>query len=92
VSGLWEHPALLAHASDYLDHVLTQLRRQHTEGQTWTTAEIAEELMAANEVALDKMREELGVDDAMWCLDWLSVLWATAVQRLITGDGAAEAR
>jgi hypothetical protein len=91
VSGLWENPALLAHASDYLDHVLTQLRAQHTEGHTWTTAEIAEQLAVVNDTAL-VLAEELGVDSPLWCLDWISVLWATAVQRLITGDVAAEAR
>jgi hypothetical protein len=80
-AGRWGDAELLNNASEHLDAVLANLREKHAAGDTWTTAQIAESLMASND---DYLNEDPA--DELWLLDAVSRLAATAIQRLVSGD------
>jgi hypothetical protein len=83
VVSRWGDVEFLANASEHLDSVLATLREKHAAGDTWTTAQIAEELILSNDQYLAYDGPEGG---GPMLLDAVSRLAATAIQRLVSGD------
>lgn len=79
----WEDVEFLNNASEHLDSVLATLREKHATGDTWNTAQIAEELILSNDQFLAYDGPEGG---GPMLLDAVTRLAATAIQRLVSGD------